>query len=405
MNKLEKMLKYVSNNNEFYMNIISSYGISSPEQITQYPIITREMLQSDKNKLLSNEYFAHYLTNRLYKLSSSGTSGVPIETMWEPSQYGTSMLCLWRRRKKYYNISPKDKHIDFMLKYYNNMPDEKLKYTANNNTISVNRLNLSHTEVLAELFALMKRFQPVWLQLSPSVMEILINHCLTNNETIPQSIKYVEFMSEVLTPMIREQTKKLIPNAQIANMYGSEEMNAIAYECPCGKMHVISDNVFAECFDGKNIISDGEGEIILTNLHNQVSPLIRYSQGDKVVLNPHTHCACGYDDKIISSLYGRVSSTTKINGKNLSTCDISDIMLIVTNKYGHPIKKYKFIYDTGTNTMKCYTLFNHYLVNWKQEIWNMIKNFFVTKYGSINIEFIMDDYDKDKYKHDLLIVK
>ena len=105
-----------------------------------------------------------------------------------------------------------------MLKYYNNMPDEKLKYTANNNTISVNRLNLSHTEVLAELFALMKRFQPVWLQLSPSVMEILINHCLTNNETIPQSIKYVEFMSEVLTPMIREQTKKLIPNAQIANM-------------------------------------------------------------------------------------------------------------------------------------------------------------------------------------------
>ena len=45
MNKLEKMLKYVSNNNEFYMNIISSYGISSPEQITQYPIITREVLQ------------------------------------------------------------------------------------------------------------------------------------------------------------------------------------------------------------------------------------------------------------------------------------------------------------------------------------------------------------------------
>ena len=112
MNKLEKMLKYVSNNNEFYMNIISSYGISSPEQITQYPIITREMLQSDKNKLLSNEYFAHYLTNRLYKLSSSGTSGVPIETMWEPSQYGTSMLCLWRRRK---NIITSPQRINILI--------------------------------------------------------------------------------------------------------------------------------------------------------------------------------------------------------------------------------------------------------------------------------------------------
>lgn len=340
MTKLEEMLKYVSSHNEFYMDIISKHDIDLPKKITQYPVITREMLQSAKSSILSKEYNVNQLINGLYRLSSSGTSGIPIETLWEPSQYTSSMLCLWRRRKKYYGISPCDKHIDFMLKFYNNMPGSKLRYSMNNkHTISVNRLNLGDIAVVAELFSLMRDFKPVWLQISPSVMEILANYCYVKNEKMPQSIKYVEFMSEVLTPITRKHAKELIPNVKIANMYGSEEMNAIAYECPCGKMHIVSENVYAECFDGHKVLPNGNGKIVLTNLHNRVNPLIRYNQEDIVALEQPIKCDCGYTDKILTSLVGRVSSTAVINGKNLLTCDVSDIMLIVENKYGHPIKK------------------------------------------------------------------
>ena len=404
--KLEIILKYASENNAFYSKIVSEHKIACPTNISQYPIVTKEMLQSEKNSLLSPEYSVKSLTNYLYKLSSSGTSGIPIETLWDPDQYGVSMLCLWRRRKKYYNISPYDKHIDFMLKYYNNLPDNKLTYRVNNNNeISVNRLNLDCAEIMEELLFLMSDYKPVWLQLSPSVMEIIANYCYTHNKTLPKSIKYVEFMSECLTPLVRKQTKDLLPFAIISNMYGSEEMNTIAYECPCGKMHVISENVFAECYDGNNIIPYGKGEIILTNLHNKVNPLIRYKQGDRVTLDPQTKCSCGYTDKIITELSGRVASFATINGKKLSTCDISDIMLIITNKYGHPIKRYKFVYDTVSNKITCYTLFNDLFINWHREIWNMIRTLFENKYGNVNINFIMGDYDKNKYKHDLFVVK
>ena len=170
-------------------------------------------------------------------------------------------------------------------------------------------------------------------------------------------------------------------------------------------MHVISENVYAECFDGNKVLPNGKGKIILTNLHNRATPLIRYNQEDIVVLEPPIKCGCGYTDKIVTSLIGRVSSMAIVNGKNLLTCDVSDIMLIVENKYGHPIKKYKFIYEVSKKRIICYTLFNDLFINWHQEIWNMIRALFKKKYGNINMDFVMGDYDNGTYKHDLLIVK
>lgn len=405
MSKLEKILHYISKHNDFYIKKIEENHIIDPINISEYPIMTREILQESKDLLLSSEYQTSLLTNGLYVLSSSGTSGVPIETFWDPNQYGKSMLCLWRRRKRYYNISANDKHIDFMLKYYNNLPTNGLKYTISGNTISVNRLNLTSEKVMQEFFELMKAFEPIWLQLAPSIMEMLINYCQSNDTNLPPSIRYVEFLSEILTPSMRRRTEQFIPNAQIANMYGSEEMNAIAYECPYGHMHIISDNVFAECYDGNKIQPCGEGTMVVTNLNNTVTPLIRYDQGDKVILTMETQCECGCRDKMISELIGRKSSIANINGKLITTCDISDIMLIVSNLFNRPILKYKFIYETRTMQMTCYTIFKDNMSGWKNTIWKTINDLFIEKYGDISITFIMDDYDKFAYKHDLFIVK
>lgn len=170
-------------------------------------------------------------------------------------------------------------------------------------------------------------------------------------------------------------------------------------------MHIVSENVFAECFNGKTIEPIGKGSIILTNLNNKVIPLIRYAQEDKVILEPDIECNCGYKDKIISSLIGRKSSNALVNGIPLSTCDVSDIMLIISNKFGQPIKKYKFVYDTKQQLIMCYTLFNESFINWQNEIWDTIKKIFTDRYGKIDMVFEMKDYDKDKYKHDLLMVK
>ena len=40
MTKLEAMLKYVSEHNDFYKKRIKDYGITNPLDITQWPILT-----------------------------------------------------------------------------------------------------------------------------------------------------------------------------------------------------------------------------------------------------------------------------------------------------------------------------------------------------------------------------
>lgn len=164
MNKLEALLKYVSENNDFYKRLIKEYEITNPLDIIRYPMLTREDYQKNQDAIFSTEYKIEKMLNQLYTLSSSGTTGVPIETLWSPHQYVKSMMSLWRRRKHYYNISPNDLHFDFMLKYYNSVPKNKLNFTITGNTISVCRLNLDNENIISELCDLMNKYSPVWIQ-------------------------------------------------------------------------------------------------------------------------------------------------------------------------------------------------------------------------------------------------
>lgn len=99
MTKLETMLKYVSEHNEFYQNKIKDYNIKDPLDITQWPILTRKELQENRYNMFSDGYKAKYLCHQLIRKTSSGTSGVPINVYWDTDDYWKSMIPLWRKRK------------------------------------------------------------------------------------------------------------------------------------------------------------------------------------------------------------------------------------------------------------------------------------------------------------------
>ena len=60
MSKLEDMLKYVSEHNDFYKNRIKEYGIENPLDITQWPILTRKELQENRYNMFSDGYQSKY---------------------------------------------------------------------------------------------------------------------------------------------------------------------------------------------------------------------------------------------------------------------------------------------------------------------------------------------------------
>ena len=76
--KLVKMLKYVSEHNDFYKNRIKEYGISNPLDITQWPILTRKELQENRYNMFSDGFEEKFYRNKLIRKSTSGSSGIPV---------------------------------------------------------------------------------------------------------------------------------------------------------------------------------------------------------------------------------------------------------------------------------------------------------------------------------------
>ncbi|MEV6967984.1 hypothetical protein AB0M47_23020 [Hamadaea sp. NPDC051192] len=90
--------------------------------------------------------------------------------------------------------------------------------------------------------------------------------------------------------------------------YASVEAYTIARTCSRGNMHLRSGDVVVEVIrdDGSVTLADGVGEIVVTRLHAEANPLIRYRLGDRVEITPND-CDCGTSHMpILRSVLGRV---------------------------------------------------------------------------------------------------
>ena len=92
----------------------------------------------------------------------------------------------------------------------------------------------------------------------------------------------------------------------VANQYGANEVNSIAYECPQGHLHCMEDNVYVEILDDQGIpVPDGvSGNIYVTTCHNHAMPFIRYGIGDRESIAENT-CSCGHHGRILKLKSGR----------------------------------------------------------------------------------------------------
>lgn len=79
----------------------------------------------------------------------------------------------------------------------------------------------------------------------------------------------------------------------VMNEYGGSEIQAIAYECSAGSLHVTHENLITEVLDdsGRPVPEGTPGLLTITSLCARGVPLIR--NGDLVVQREKGVCACG----------------------------------------------------------------------------------------------------------------
>jgi len=118
----------------------------------------------------------------------------------------------------------------------------------------------------------------------------------------------------------------------VYNSYGLSEMNGpgVAFECVYkDDMHIWEDAYYVEMLrKGTTEPADeGEdGELVLTTLQRQATPLLRYRTGDLTTLRPEP-CACGRTHRRITRIKGRVDDMLIINGVNMYPSQIESVIM------------------------------------------------------------------------------
>jgi len=128
----------------------------------------------------------------------------------------------------------------------------------------------------------------------------------------------------------------------VANEYGCSEVDIITFECPEGSLHIMADNVLLETIPSEHV-SDGSGELVVTDLRNHTMPLIRYRMGDLGVLGSGT-CTCGLGLPRLERFTGRLKCNFIVtpSGDRIHTSPFAYLFEDLVSR-GLPIKQFRTV--------------------------------------------------------------
>ena len=121
---------------------------------------------------------------------------------------------------------------------------------------------------------------------------------------------------------------------RVYNSYGLSEMNGpgVAFECiHQDGMHIWEDAYHVELIapdTGRACADDHEGELVMTTLDREATPVLRYRTGDITTLLPGG-CPCGRTHRRIARITGRTDDMLILNGVNVYPSQIEQLLMRV----------------------------------------------------------------------------
>lgn len=299
-----------------YINCVGG-ACGQIKNISDAPIIRKQDFVDVQDGCINPEYYIKYMHNELITVRTSGSTGHYLQIMWDKSDYHRSMTELWLRRIKYHGIYPHNR-----LTYFFTDNDNTGSYISRENELGIPKTRLL-PEYIGDAYENIINWNPEWMLLQPSTAVLLTEYIRRKSKSVPASLRYIELSGELLTDEVRESVGKTF-GCRVANQYGANEVNSIAYECSEGNMHIMTSNVYVEIVDdeGKVLcdsIKKGEceesGRIILTSITNKAMPFIRYDIGDIGAISWKA-CPCGCRNPVLRLYGGRDNDFIYVDERN-----------------------------------------------------------------------------------------
>ena len=332
--KLQNLISSVIKNNKYYRE---KYRECDALNGFQYlPILTKEELRDNFKEIISSNS-----SKPLDLVETSGSTGIPLQFFRDRIIFGYNLASLYRARK-WWNIDIGDKEamlwgvpIAFKARMKAKMRDILL------NRFREREYNIN-PDTLRHFYRLILKNNPKYIFGYTSMIyefALFINEskldgaCLKLSGIICSAEKLFDYQREVMTDTFA---------CPVISEYGATETGIISHECPKGSHHINDDCLYVEIVDKKNHpLPDGEtGRVLVTVLHSQSVPIIRYELGDTASIAAN-RCNCGVNLSVLKKIEGRTSDIVVTpDGKIFHSIIFYYIFKNFTEKHGG-IKQYK----------------------------------------------------------------
>lgn len=297
---LKKIINHAYSRSTYYKVAFDKEGVLPSDlktlsDLKNYPIITKNDLAAsiDTITTTAESLFVN-------KKTTGGSTGQVVTLLKNADALARERAATWRAYE-WASVSVGDAQARFWGSQL--YQSQRLKYKVID--LIANRMRLSAFEIndarLEKYYHRLHKFKPAYLYGYVSIIEAIAKFIQTKRYKLPASVKSIITTSEVLTDKTREYIEKKLA-VRVYNEYGCGEVGSIAHECEYGNMHIMEDNLIIEIENDHSGL--GKGEIIVTDLHNYATPLIRYRLGDFATFTDE-QCACGRRLKILSGIHGR----------------------------------------------------------------------------------------------------
>ena len=304
--ELEKLAAYAYSHSPYFRQRMDQAGLkphdlSSPEGLRKLPFLSRRELRQVGTPLYCSPIPASHLP--LSEGKSSGSTGEPViiqKTVINRMLWHANMMRehFWHKRdfrERLVNI--RAALTDFVHHKGWGAPVDLLYRSGDS-------LGVPVTLDTRELIRIIRDFGAGNLIVYPNTLGSIVAMCEKEGITIP-SLHHIWCIGETLKPELRQRAATVL-GANIEDDYSCNEIGIMALQCPqSGLLHVMSESVLIEVIDedGKPCKEGQVGKVIVTDLHNFATPMIRYDIGDLAEVGDA--CPCGRGLPTLKAIKGR----------------------------------------------------------------------------------------------------
>lgn len=303
--QMHRLLAHAFHTTRFYRHRLQDAGFDpntpvTPEIFAAIPILQREDIQLHLADMNSSAVPPDH--GKLGYAESSGSTGKPVRIhSTSLSQFFWHAMTL--RDHLWHNRDFSKKHAEIRVGAQSR--------TGRNwgHAVSVAfetgpSLVLDIKEPMDKQIQWIRENEPAYLLSYPSNLREMAGQCLERGVRFPGLVEARTF-GETVTDEVREICRQAW-GVGVKDMYSAMEIGYIALQCPEHEhYHVMSEGVFVEILDEAGIpCKPGQvGRVVITDLHNFATPIIRYEILDYAEVGEP--CPCGRGLPVLKRVMGR----------------------------------------------------------------------------------------------------